>query len=381
MTAVQDFSKKSHHYGIIYGLQVQMFYNHIDQPLKRTIDCAARGRLRKISAEKAWATIEELARYEDEGWNDPAFPEEESLSYKNPDIEQLLGIMESHVGALMKDAISIMKKSEDIFGISSKMMHPLPPEPSCQEAFKDLTMSKRTRTKKSTRGPSSRSQEPAIEDKIQELGVFDSDVHQGNYFAVSRRPIHPRDVIDWDFLATTKFFDSINTDPFTGLQWANLSQINELVYLELVWEFFASFEFKSTSCRLDSTKRGLNKGETVRAEVLTMGFWPNIGDGDFIVGGAAVRKIRDPKVRVTCNIPYWLARYLKGVRDKDLTCEEEHVVGPTTRQVGEDDEVEDAANVEAGASAEVYRNMGRGELLVRQASGMELTRRALGAVE
>ncbi|GJS48672.1 hypothetical protein Tco_0598793 [Tanacetum coccineum] len=48
--------------------------------------------------------------------------------------------MESHVGALMKDAISIMKKSEDIFGISSKMMHPLPPEPSRQEAFKDLSI-------------------------------------------------------------------------------------------------------------------------------------------------------------------------------------------------------------------------------------------------
>ncbi|GJW93527.1 hypothetical protein Tco_0173199 [Tanacetum coccineum] len=94
----------------------------------------------KISQKRAWPTIEELARYEDEGWNDPAFPEEESLSYKNPDIEQLLGIMESHVGALMKDAISIMKKSEDIFGISSKMKAPATVQNIMPGAFKDLVM-------------------------------------------------------------------------------------------------------------------------------------------------------------------------------------------------------------------------------------------------
>nr|GEV20548.1 hypothetical protein [Tanacetum cinerariifolium] len=38
-----------------------------------TVDYVAEGRLRKMSAEKAWATIEELARYEDKGWNDPTF--------------------------------------------------------------------------------------------------------------------------------------------------------------------------------------------------------------------------------------------------------------------------------------------------------------------
>nr|GEW13760.1 ribonuclease H-like domain-containing protein [Tanacetum cinerariifolium] len=34
------------------------------------MDYAVEGRIRKISAENSWATIEELARYEDEGWND-----------------------------------------------------------------------------------------------------------------------------------------------------------------------------------------------------------------------------------------------------------------------------------------------------------------------
>ncbi|GKB73155.1 hypothetical protein Tco_0934567 [Tanacetum coccineum] len=48
--------------------------------------------------------------------------------------------MESRVDTLMKDAISIMRRSENVFGISRDMMRQLPPEPSCQEAFEDLVM-------------------------------------------------------------------------------------------------------------------------------------------------------------------------------------------------------------------------------------------------
>ncbi|GJX16690.1 hypothetical protein Tco_0217522 [Tanacetum coccineum] len=48
--------------------------------------------------------------------------------------------MESRVDTLMKDAISIMRRSENVFGISSDVMRQLPPEPSCQEAFEDLVM-------------------------------------------------------------------------------------------------------------------------------------------------------------------------------------------------------------------------------------------------
>nr|GEY71160.1 hypothetical protein [Tanacetum cinerariifolium] len=61
-----------------------------------------------MSAEKAWATIEELARYEEEGWNDPVASREGSLDYENPDIEQLLGVMKCKVDILMKEAISLM---------------------------------------------------------------------------------------------------------------------------------------------------------------------------------------------------------------------------------------------------------------------------------
>ncbi|GKD49704.1 zinc finger, CCHC-type containing protein [Tanacetum coccineum] len=87
-----------------------------------------------------WATIEELARYEDEGWNDPVFPEEESLDYKNPNIKQLLGVMKCKLDMLMKNAISLMGRIKDVYGTTSDMMHQLPPEPSRPADFEDLVM-------------------------------------------------------------------------------------------------------------------------------------------------------------------------------------------------------------------------------------------------
>ncbi|GKD36915.1 hypothetical protein Tco_1257122 [Tanacetum coccineum] len=91
-----------------------------------------------MSGEKAWNTIEKLARYKEEGWNDPIFPEEGNLNYKNANIEQLLGVMECQVDMLTKDAISLMGKSEDLCGLTSNTMCQLPLEPSHQEEFKGL---------------------------------------------------------------------------------------------------------------------------------------------------------------------------------------------------------------------------------------------------
>ncbi|GJX25031.1 zinc finger, CCHC-type containing protein [Tanacetum coccineum] len=102
------------------------------------VDYTAEGQLRKMSAEKAWNTIEELARYEEEGWNDPIFLEEGSLNYKNANIEQLLGVMECQVDTLMNDAISLMGKSGDLCGLTSNTMRQLPLEPSYQEEFEGL---------------------------------------------------------------------------------------------------------------------------------------------------------------------------------------------------------------------------------------------------
>nr|GEU40808.1 hypothetical protein [Tanacetum cinerariifolium] len=48
--------------------------------------------------------------------------------------------MECKVGMIMEKAISLMGRSESIFGMSSNMMRQLPPKPLRQEAFKDLVM-------------------------------------------------------------------------------------------------------------------------------------------------------------------------------------------------------------------------------------------------
>ncbi|GJW81759.1 hypothetical protein Tco_0145734 [Tanacetum coccineum] len=93
-----------------------------------------------MSAEKAWATIEELARYEDEGWNDLFAPREGNLDYENPDIEQLLGVIKCKVDTLIKEAISLMGRSKSIFGMTSNTVYQLPSEPSRQEEFENLVM-------------------------------------------------------------------------------------------------------------------------------------------------------------------------------------------------------------------------------------------------
>ncbi|GKC90920.1 zinc finger, CCHC-type containing protein [Tanacetum coccineum] len=114
-----DLLQKVPHHGINLWLQIQIFYDRINETLKETIDYAAEGRLRKLSAESAWATIEMLAHCEDEGWNDPIILEEGNLDYENPDIEQLLGVMEHKVDTFMKDAISLIGGSESVFRITS----------------------------------------------------------------------------------------------------------------------------------------------------------------------------------------------------------------------------------------------------------------------
>ncbi|GKB45460.1 hypothetical protein Tco_0896213, partial [Tanacetum coccineum] len=89
---------------------------------------------------EAWATIEKLAQNEDEGWDNSINPEEGSLNHENPDIEQLLGVIEYKVDALMKDAISLIGRSEGVFRMTSNEIYQLPPEPSRQEEFEHIVM-------------------------------------------------------------------------------------------------------------------------------------------------------------------------------------------------------------------------------------------------
>ncbi|GJZ32945.1 hypothetical protein Tco_0578381, partial [Tanacetum coccineum] len=104
------------------------------------IDYAAGGRLRKLGPNEAWDTIEKLAQYEDEGWNDAVIPDEVNLNYKNPDIEQLLGIMKRKVDTLMKDVISLMGRSEGVFQMTTNEMYQPPPKPLRQEEFEHIVL-------------------------------------------------------------------------------------------------------------------------------------------------------------------------------------------------------------------------------------------------
>ncbi|GJY43713.1 zinc finger, CCHC-type containing protein [Tanacetum coccineum] len=136
----KDLLQKVPHHGLDLWLQVQIFYDHVDNTIQKSIDYAAGRRLRKLRPDEAWAAIERLAQYENEGWNDAFVPEDVSLNYKNPDIEQLLGIMEHKIDTLMKDAISLMGKSKSVFRLATNEMYRPPSEPSRQEEFEHIVM-------------------------------------------------------------------------------------------------------------------------------------------------------------------------------------------------------------------------------------------------
>ncbi|GJZ45214.1 hypothetical protein Tco_0592810, partial [Tanacetum coccineum] len=124
-----DYSKPSH----------EGYRNTIELPVVNNvmaIDYAAGGRLRKLRPEEAWAIIEKLAQYEDEGWNDIVDPNDGSIDHENSDIEKLLEIMERKVDTLMKDAILLMRRGRDI----TVELNQLPPEPSRQEEFEHIVM-------------------------------------------------------------------------------------------------------------------------------------------------------------------------------------------------------------------------------------------------
>ncbi|GJX75722.1 zinc finger, CCHC-type containing protein [Tanacetum coccineum] len=139
-TRFKDLLQKVPHHGIDRWLQIQIFYNHVDDTTQKGIDYVAGGRLRKLSPDESWATIKRVAQYEDEGWNDAFTLEKVSFNYENLDVEQLLGIMERKVDTLMKDAISLMGKRESVFWSTTNKMCRPPTETSRQEEFEHIVM-------------------------------------------------------------------------------------------------------------------------------------------------------------------------------------------------------------------------------------------------
>ncbi|GJY47595.1 zinc finger, CCHC-type containing protein [Tanacetum coccineum] len=62
--------------------EILMFQQHQGESLSEA--WTPGGRLRKLRPDEAWATIEKLSQYEDEGWNDAVIPDEVSLKYEIP---------------------------------------------------------------------------------------------------------------------------------------------------------------------------------------------------------------------------------------------------------------------------------------------------------
>ncbi|GJY52655.1 zinc finger, CCHC-type containing protein [Tanacetum coccineum] len=282
-TRFKDLLQKVPYHGLDLWLQFQIFYDHVNCTTRESIDYAAGGRLRKLRLDKDCDTIEKLAQYENEGWNDAFNSEEVSFNYENPDIKQLLGIMEHKVDTLMKNAISLMGKSESVFRLTTNERYRPPTKPSRQEEFEHIVMnfiydqeerikqlknymqnitnefmefssevalrlkerikesekenvsyscessmykirpantiamSKRAR---STGGHASSAHNERMEEKVRKFRLFDNEDHQMNYNTLVGRSIHSEDVVDWEFLSkkglAQSFFDSINTDPFSG---------------------------------------------------------------------------------------------------------------------------------------------------------------------
>ncbi|GKB42485.1 hypothetical protein Tco_0887427 [Tanacetum coccineum] len=70
-TRFKDLLQKVRYHGIDLWLQVQIFYDHVNPIIRRTIDQSAGGKLRDRNAKESWALLEDLALYDKESWSDP----------------------------------------------------------------------------------------------------------------------------------------------------------------------------------------------------------------------------------------------------------------------------------------------------------------------
>ncbi|GJT33621.1 hypothetical protein Tco_0924040, partial [Tanacetum coccineum] len=186
----------------------------------------------------------------------------------------------------------------------------------------------------------------------------------------------------------------------------------EMSLLELGWRVGLYSERES---RNPATLSGLRGAKTINSTRLTHLFWPIIVDGGYNMGNTKAKSIRNPRIKlayrcitmtisgrkettnrvteidlfylycifgegVVCNIPFWLAKYLRSVRDKSvifvgmfvtriarsfglLTNEMGECYWLATREVVEEGEGNDeegdgeGGNERVGGSADIYRNM------------------------
>ncbi|GKB09918.1 hypothetical protein Tco_0843841 [Tanacetum coccineum] len=293
-THFKDLLQKVPRHGIDLWLQVQIFYDRIDHTLKKALDYATGGPLRKISTEKAWNNIEELAQYEREGWNDPIFPKKGSLNYENANME-----------------------------LSSNKIGHLPPEPSHQEAFEGLVMNFIL------------DQEKKVRQLEEYMGVIRNDFMQLSLEVVKK---------------LREAFTSRTNPVHVGVHFRLGGKQRSLSLVELGWRISL---YSKAEGGENSIVFVLQNVKTIKQGRLILEFWSTIVNGVFRVGKTVAKQIRDPRIRlahrciamivsgckdstqrvtmidlfylycvygrgVICNIPYWLACYLSGIRDKSM---------------------------------------------------------------
>ncbi|GJV92461.1 zinc finger, CCHC-type containing protein [Tanacetum coccineum] len=207
------------------------------------------GRLRKMSPEKAWTTIEELAQYEEDEWIVSkkiwqSFPrpsrqkEFEGLMTnfildQEEKVRQLEGYMSIIGNKFMQLSLKVMEKLKD-----------------------EIRIKGNTKIKKITKFP---------------------------YTKESGSPVDSKSL----------------GSPLLGGEYRTMS------LLELGWRVRLYSEEDSLE---NHTRISMQRALTIKAEDNQRGFWPNIGDGEF--------------VGVVCHIPYWLARYMRRARDMNVLCGE-----------------------------------------------------------
>ncbi|GJX96588.1 hypothetical protein Tco_0352386 [Tanacetum coccineum] len=225
-------------------------------------------------------------------------------------------------------------------------------------------MNKRARSGKSTRGQSSSSHEPKIEEWVRDLRAFDNDTHQMNYNALVLHSIHPRTIIDW------------NKPQHAGIQFRLGGEQRMLSLVELGWRVGL---YSKAQRGEHGAVTSLYNSVIVKAERLIMEFLLTSVDGVFAVEHTVAKQIRDSRIRFAHRC---IATTISGCKDSTqritvmdlfyLYCIYEIVMELVgggchwlatrpTQPLEEDDKDEEAAKVEAG-----------GEGVFRCVSGHEL---------
>ncbi|GJR54778.1 hypothetical protein Tco_1405299 [Tanacetum coccineum] len=316
------------------------------------IDYAAGGRIRKLRPDEAFDTIERLAQYENERWNDTFTSDEVKFGYENPNVEQLLGIMEHKVDTLMKDAISLMGNNKGIFQLITNEMCQPPTEPSRQEEFEHIVT---LRIKEMIKENQNRPRKVKKITKYPDTKVLENSARHNPLENLEKKTEESQEARD-------------SKDLEIG------GEQREISLLEFGWRI----GLYSQGQAIENTTLGrLRNCNTVREDRLLMEFWPRIGNGRFNVGNIKGNEgeelsyggcLVSTRLLENSLIAIWVIMELHGgmcVWPRVMAEEEEDDEGGDE---GDEGVGGDAGRGEAGGSADLYRNMSQGDCNNRQFS-------------